>query len=154
MSNTIKISQSKSLLETEKVGEELGRALVPGAVVLLIGELGSGKTTMIKGLARGLGIKELVTSPTFKLIGEYQGRLPLYHFDLYRLKGIKEVEELGFEEYIYGTGVTVIEWAEKIRPLWPANRIEVHLKIVSEKEREISIEDFSKKTDKRGGKSS
>lgn len=107
--------------ETIKLGEQLGRHLKKGDVLGLIGELGSGKTTLVKGIASGLGVKEKdnVSSPSFVLIKEYKGRVPLYHFDLYRLDKIKDVGYLGLEEYLFDDGVCVIEWAEKMKMLLP-----------------------------------
>ena len=106
--------------ELKEYGLKLGRALSSGTVIALIGDLGAGKTTLTKAIAEGLEIKEHVTSPTFTLINEYEsGRLPLYHFDVYRLDDIDEMEMLGYEEYFYGNGITVVEWADKISELLP-----------------------------------
>ncbi len=120
---------------TEGLGEALGRLAGPGDVIALIGELGSGKTTLVRGLARGLGVppEVAVVSPTFTLVNEYPGRLPLYHLDLYRL-GEEELEglglqELGLEEYLYGPGVAAIEWAERLGRAMPANCLEVRLSL-------------------------
>lgn len=125
---------------TKEIGEELGRRLVAGDVVALIGELGSGKTCFTQGLMKGLGVSIFnITSPTFVLINEYKGRLPVYHFDIYRLNNIREVIDLGYEEYFYGDGVTIIEWADKIEELLPEECIRVYLKIKGENEREIDI---------------
>jgi tRNA threonylcarbamoyladenosine biosynthesis protein TsaE len=101
-------------------GITLGRLLQPGDVVALIGELGSGKTTLAQSIAEGLGVMEPVTSPTFTIINEYEsGRLPLYHFDVYRLKSPEEMESLGYEEYFFGSGVTIVEWADRVGALLP-----------------------------------
>ena len=113
--------------ETELLGESIGRALEPGMVVALIGELGAGKTTLTKGIARGLEVPDLVHSPTFTLIHEHKGRLPVYHFDLYRLDTIEQIEDLGYEDYFYGSGVTIVEWAEKIESLLPEDHLEVSI---------------------------
>lgn len=113
--------------ETVSLGERIGRALEPGSVVALIGELGAGKTTLTKGIARGLEVPDLVHSPTFTLIHEHQGRLPVYHFDLYRLDTLEQMEDLGCEGYFYGSGVTIIEWAEKITDLLPHDRLEIRI---------------------------
>src|SRR3990170_4836152 len=99
--------------ETISFGEALGSRLGPGDVVALFGELGSGKTTLTKGIARGAGVAAEVFSPTFTLIHEHPGRVPFYHVDLYRLTGQEDVEDLGIEEYLYGQGLVVIEWAER-----------------------------------------
>ena len=109
-------------------GLELARQLRAGDVVALIGDLGSGKTTLTKYIAEGLGICEPVTSPTFTIIQEYEGgRLPLYHFDVYRLSGEADLEALGYEEYFYGDGVTVVEWADKISGALPPESFFVRL---------------------------
>lgn len=113
--------------ETERLGERIGRALQAGSVVALIGDLGAGKTTLTKGIARGLEVPDLVHSPTFTLIHEHRGRLPIYHFDLYRLDTPDQLDDLGYEEYFYGDGVCVIEWAEKIEKLLPDDRLEVRI---------------------------
>src|SRR3989338_5736369 len=112
------------------LGEKLAKKLRRGDVVALYGDLGSGKTTFTKGIGKGLGVKNPVriNSPTFVLIKEYKGRIPLYHLDLYRLNDLKEIENLAIEEYIYGDGVTVIEWAEKMECLLPEKRMSVRLK--------------------------
>lgn len=131
---------SKSPQETKDIARKFGRTLKKGDVVALIGELGSGKTCFTQGLMKGLGVKvNKITSPSFVLINEYKGRLPIYHFDIYRLNNIQEVVDLGYEEYFYGNGVTIIEWADKIEELLPKRCIRVNLKIVSENERKISI---------------
>ena len=111
--------------ETEFLGERIGRALEPGMVVALIGELGAGKTTLAKGIARGLEVPDLVHSPTFTLIHEHKGRIPVYHFDLYRLDTIEQIEDLGYEDYFHGPGVTIVEWAEKIQALLPEDHLEI-----------------------------
>jgi tRNA threonylcarbamoyladenosine biosynthesis protein TsaE len=113
--------------------------LLPNEVIALTGNLGAGKTTLIQGIAQGIGVKDYVTSPTFILINEYQGRLPFYHVDLYRLDNIDQVEELGIEEYFTKGGVCVIEWAEKLGDLRPLNCQEIKIEIVSENERSISL---------------
>jgi len=126
LENTL-IFQTSDARQTEDLGERIGRALGPGLVVALFGELGAGKTTFTKGLARGLGSSDLVHSPTFNLIHEHRGRTPIYHFDLYRLKSSVELEDLGYEEYFYGEGVSIIEWPEKCLGLLPADHIEIRI---------------------------
>jgi len=120
------------LLNEEQVkayGRELGQKLSPGDVVALVGELGAGKTTLAKAIAEGLGVKEPVTSPTFALTGEYRsGRLPLYHIDVYRLGSIKDFTDIGCDEYFYGAGVAVVEWADRIEGLLPAHAIRIELR--------------------------
>ncbi|MGX8773487.1 MAG: tRNA (adenosine(37)-N6)-threonylcarbamoyltransferase complex ATPase subunit type 1 TsaE [Bacillota bacterium] len=128
--------------ETEKLGEAIGRAAVPGMVIALIGDLGTGKTTLTKSIARGLGVTETVTSPTFNIIREYRsGRMPLYHFDVYRIGDPDEMFELGYEEYFYGDGVCVVEWADIIEELLPEDAVIIHIdRGDSEEEREYRIE--------------
>ncbi|MGE5316247.1 MAG: tRNA (adenosine(37)-N6)-threonylcarbamoyltransferase complex ATPase subunit type 1 TsaE [Acidobacteriota bacterium] len=112
--------------ETIDAGSRFAGSLKPGDVVALIGDLGSGKTRFAKGLARGLGVREHVTSPTFTILHEYtDGRLPVYHFDCYRMKSARELDEFGFDDYVYGDGVCVLEWADMIEERLPAHRYEV-----------------------------
>ena len=120
------IWQSNSEKETFAVAEEIARQASPGDIYLLEGDLGVGKTVFAKGFANGLGITEPVTSPTFTIVQEYhEGRLPLYHFDVYRIGDIEEMDEVGFEEYVMGDGVSLIEWANLIEEILPENRTEV-----------------------------
>ena len=132
---------SQSPEETHRLGIELGKSLDAGDLVALTGELGSGKTCLIQGIAVGLDIlnPKQVTSPTFTLINEYQGRVPIYHFDLYRINKLEELFDLGFEEYFYGKGVTLVEWAEKILDWLPPQRLSIYLKILSERQRQIQL---------------
>jgi tRNA threonylcarbamoyladenosine biosynthesis protein TsaE len=124
---TVAVVHTSSADETERLGERIGRALGPGVVVGLIGELGAGKTTLTKGIARGLQVPDLVHSPTFTLIHEHKGRVPVYHFDLYRLETPEELDDLGHDDYFYGDGVCIVEWAEKIEKLLPADRLDVRI---------------------------
>ena len=128
--------------ETERIGEAIGRAAEPGTVVALIGGLGTGKTTLTKSIARGLGVTETVTSPTFNIIREYKsGRIPLYHFDVYRIGDPDEMFELGYEEYFYGDGICVVEWADIIGELLPEDAVIIRIERgASEEEREYRIE--------------
>lgn len=131
---------SKSPAKTKVLGEKLGQKLKKGDVVALIGELGAGKTCFTQGLMKGLEVrKKSVTSPTFIIMNVYKGRVPVYHFDVYRINNISEIVDLGYEEYFYGNGVTIIEWADKIKELLPKETIKVRLKITGEKERRIGI---------------
>lgn len=110
----------KNERETRQFGLDLGKSLAQGDVVALIGDLGTGKTALTKYIAQGLGIRELITSPTFTIVQEYySGRLPLYHFDVYRIGDPEEMFELGYEEYFYGKGVCIIEWANLVEELLP-----------------------------------
>lgn len=117
----------------------------PGQVIALIGDLGAGKTTLAKYIAEGLGVEERITSPTFTLIHEYQsGRLPFYHFDVYRLEDPEEMYELGYEEYFYGDGLCVVEWADKVEEMIPEDALwlylsygdEEDLRVIEEKQEE------------------
>lgn len=124
--------------ETYELGRGLGLYLVPGDVVALIGELGSGKTCLIQGICAGLDIDEDVTSPTFTLINQYRGRAPVYHFDLFRLDRAEALLDLGYEEYVYGEGICLIEWADKFSQLLPDSYIELRLEIVDHEQRKIT----------------
>jgi len=135
---TILLTASES--ETLDVARTLGKTLNAGAVVALTGDLGAGKTVFAQGIAESLDIREQITSPTFTLINEYRGRLPLYHMDLYRLDSTREIEDIGIVDYLYGDGVCVIEWAEKLRELMPPDAITVSLRSSGKTRREIQIE--------------
>jgi len=114
---------------TKNFGLTLADKLRPGSVVALVGDLGTGKTTLTKYIAEGLGVKETVTSPTFTIVREYEsGRLPLYHFDVYRISDIEEMYELGYEEYFFGNGVCIIEWADQIAEILPQDAIVINIK--------------------------
>ena len=132
---------SNSVEETIRIGVKLAKELKKGDVIALIGDLGSGKTILTKGIAEGLGVKNprYVNSPTFVIIKEYKGKLPLYHFDLYRLSRSTLLDAESYDEYFYDDGVTVIEWADKIRTLLPEKHIEVKLKTAGEEKRRINI---------------
>lgn len=132
--------------ETRAIGKKLGERLSAGDLVALIGELGSGKTVLTQGICLGLRVEEQVKSPSFIIITQYDGVIPVYHFDLYRIQSVDEFLALGYEEYFYGKGATIIEWAEKVTSLLPHDRIEVHLSIVNERRRELSIRTFGAKT--------
>lgn len=121
--------------ETERLGERLAEQLKAGDVITLEGDLGAGKTTFTKGIARGLGVQRVVNSPTFTIIKEYEGHLPLYHMDVYRLED--QDEDLGFDEYFYGDGVTVVEWAQFIQDMLPEEYLTITIKHVKEEEREF-----------------
>ena len=110
---------------TEALGEKLGREARAGQIYCLSGDLGVGKTVFTKGFAKGLGITEHVTSPTFAIVNEYEGRLPLYHFDVYRIGDIEEMDEIGYEDYFYGEGLTMIEWANLIEEILPDHYREI-----------------------------
>ena len=120
------IVQSFCAEDTYEIGKKIGQEAVPGQVICLYGNLGVGKTVFTKGLADGLGITEPIQSPTFTIVREYEeGRLPFYHFDVYRIGDIEEMEEIGYDDYFFGNGVCMIEWAELIEELIPENSIHV-----------------------------
>lgn len=127
-----------NLEETEKFGIFLGENLRPGDVVCLNGDLGAGKTTLTKSIAKGLGIDDYVTSPTFTIVNEYYGKIDLYHIDTYRLDDMVDVDYLGFDEYFYSDGVTIVEWAEKIRDALPEEYMEINIKSHDDK-RDLDI---------------
>ena len=154
---------SHSMAQTQRLGMRLGEIFRGGELILLEGQLGTGKTTFTQGIARGLGIDEVVNSPTFTLLKEYAGRPvpllqeeagsnhaseqalrlprppqigpPLYHFDLYRLDDPEEILELGFEDYFFGSGVCVVEWADKARLIWPREHLAIRARMLSETKR-------------------
>ncbi|MCK5201646.1 MAG: tRNA (adenosine(37)-N6)-threonylcarbamoyltransferase complex ATPase subunit type 1 TsaE [Spirochaetales bacterium] len=130
---------SNSPEETIQIGKDISVQLKPGAVIALQGTLGSGKTTFVKGIAQGLDIIEDITSPTYTIISEYYGNKTLYHMDLYRIDSTEEFELLGTDEIIYGEGITVIEWSEKISDRLPDNTIIITISIVPEKKRKLNI---------------
>lgn len=118
---------TSSAKRTEAVGAAVGELVKPGDVIALTGDLGAGKTTLIRGLARTLAVTTPVTSPTFTLVHEYEGPVPLIHIDAYRLTRLQEVHDLGFDDYLDGRAVVVIEWADLLEPLLPTDRLEVRL---------------------------
>jgi tRNA threonylcarbamoyladenosine biosynthesis protein TsaE len=130
---------TKSPDQTLRLGHVFGRMLPQASMVALIGDLGSGKTLLAKGIAKGLGVEDEreVSSPTFVLVNEYRGPIPVHHVDLYRLQDSVEVEDIGWEEFISGPGVTLVEWAEKVPDLLPEDRIEVYLHWVGAGERKL-----------------
>jgi tRNA threonylcarbamoyladenosine biosynthesis protein TsaE len=132
--------ESGSPEETQRIGAALGARLKAGDVVATIGELGAGKTCFLQGLARGLGVTEPVTSPTFVLLSQYRGRLPVYHLDAYRTRSLAELLDLGLEECFDADGVTVVEWADKLEPLLPPRTITVRISGLGDEPREIVIE--------------
>ena len=126
MNQQTEVIESFSAEETYALGEKIGQEAKPGQVYTLIGDLGVGKTVFTQGVAAGLGITEPVSSPTFTIVQIYEeGRLPLYHFDVYRIGDVEEMEEIGYEDYFYGEGVCLIEWANLIREILPEDVIPV-----------------------------
>jgi tRNA threonylcarbamoyladenosine biosynthesis protein TsaE len=149
---------SHSSAQTQRLGVRLGELLQGGELLLLDGQLGTGKTTFTQGLAQGMGITEVISSPTFTLLKEYKGQLlspsqsgpqalaqsqhvgpALYHFDLYRLDDAEEIFDLGFEDYFLSSGVCVVEWADKADKLWPDEHLRIRLKMLSETKRGLIL---------------
>lgn len=124
--------------ETTQLATKLGELLQAGDVVALEGDLGAGKTTFTKAVAKALGITRNVNSPTYTIMKQYQGRLPLYHFDVYRME--EADEDLGFDEFFYGEGVCIVEWAHLIEPQLPAEMLKIQIRYVGEISREITLE--------------
>ena len=130
---------TNSPLETEKVGEALGKALQPGSILAYEGDLGAGKTAFTRGLARGLGAKESVTSPTYTIVNEYlSGRMPLFHFDMYRLASSDDLWDIGWEDYLERGGVCAVEWSENVRDAME-DAITVCIQKLGEEKRKITI---------------
>lgn len=136
----MQVFESNSVEETIQIGRELAAVLHQGDIVCLSGDLGAGKTHFVKGVASFFGVdKEEVSSPTFTLINEYQGDLPVYHFDFYRLEHQQQALEIGAEEYLFGDGVSFIEWPERIEGLLPENVIRIEIKHAGDSKRIIQI---------------
>ncbi len=136
---------SHSPEETKKFGFRIGELALPGDVFLLTGSLGAGKTCLTQGIAWGLDIKEYALSPTFVIVREMHGRLPLYHIDLYRLDNIEEIEDLGLDDYLYGKGACVVEWAEKALSLLPSEHLLIQIDFLSDTERSLQFKPSGKR---------
>ncbi len=145
------VIETRSPEETFALGEKLGREAKPGQIYTLNGDLGTGKTVFTQGFAAGLGITEPVNSPTFTILQVYEeGRMPFYHFDVYRIGDLEEMEEIGYDDYFFGQGICLIEWAELIEEILPEKRIEVTIEKDLEKGfeyRKITIEERGEKTE-------
>jgi tRNA threonylcarbamoyladenosine biosynthesis protein TsaE len=139
---------SHSPEETQKIGVRLGELALPGDIFLLVGGLGVGKTCLTQGIAWGLKIKEYAASPSFVLVRELRGRLPLYHIDFYRLDNLEEIAELGLDDYLYGKGVCVLEWAEKGLSLLPAESLLIEMDYLSDTERRLKFKPGGKRYEK------
>ena len=128
--------------ETQTIGQNIGETLKNGDVVALIGDLGAGKTCLTQGIARGIGIAshEVVNSPSYTLINEYAGKIPIYHIDLYRLQHHGDIVDLGLEEYLEGHGICVIEWADRMAELLPAHHIQITMTWTGESTRIIELQ--------------
>lgn len=135
------VIQTGRAVETIRIGKSIGRRLLPGDVVALVGELGAGKTQFIKGLAAGAGIRNpaYISSPSFTLINEYPGKMTFYHVDLFRLGEEKEAEELGLEDYFQNKGITAIEWADKIPSLLPKELLLIRIAYTGRNRRSLEI---------------
>lgn len=142
------IKETFSPEETFAFGEELGKNAKPGQVYTLIGDLGVGKTVLTQGIANGLGIDEAICSPTFTIVQEYStGRMPFYHFDVYRIGSVEEMDEIGFDDYVYGEGLTMIEWANLIKEILPEHFWQITIEKDLEKGfdyRKITVEEVGK----------
>ena len=136
------LTVTNSAAETRALGEKLASRLKAGDVVVLEGELGAGKSELARGIARGLGVTETVTSPSFTILNVYEsGRCPLYHFDWYRLESEEELYELGMDEYLGGDGIAVVEWAERCPDALPENVLRIRLEVTGGESRRITIDD-------------
>ena len=130
---------SHSPEQTQRIGFRIGELALPGDIFLLVGDLGAGKTCLTQGIAWGLNIKEYAASPSFVVIRELHGRLPLYHIDFYRLDHLEEIAELGLDDYLYGKGVSVAEWADKGLSLLPVEHLLVDISYLSDTERRLKL---------------
>ncbi|WP_010276962.1 tRNA (adenosine(37)-N6)-threonylcarbamoyltransferase complex ATPase subunit type 1 TsaE [Paenibacillus senegalensis] len=124
--------------DTARLAEALAEIMKPGAVIALDGDLGAGKTTFSQAFARALGVKDVVNSPTFTIIKEYEGRLPFYHMDVYRISEA-EADELGLDDYFFGEGITVVEWASRIIELLPAEHLSIYIETLGLDERKLTV---------------
>lgn len=130
---------SRSPEDTQSIGKTLGAHALPGHVLLLIGELGAGKTCLTQGVLWGLGGGEYARSPTFVMAAQYTGRLTLYHMDLYRVDSAAELTDLGLDEYLYGDGVSVVEWADRVPGLMPRDHLQIQIEHAGETERRLTL---------------
>ena len=145
------VLRSQSPEQTMDLGRIFARSLFPGDILAFWGELGAGKTCFIQGICRGLGVSEKVyiTSPTFVIINRYQGRWPIYHFDFYRLSCQDEIIELGYEEFFFGQGVCLIEWADRAEELLPDEHVRILMQVISPTERRVEISAYGHNCEKR-----
>ena len=131
--------QSRSADSTREIGREIGSRARRGEVILLIGDLGSGKTTLTQGILQGLGSDEFARSPTFVLVNEYDARIPLYHMDLYRLVSFEDIDGLGLDDYLFGDGLCVIEWADKAEGYFPVDHLAVSIEVTGDNLRTLTL---------------
>ena len=139
---------SRSPEQTQKLGVRIGELALPDDTFLLVGDLGTGKTCLTQGIAWGLGIKEYAASPSFIVVRELYGRLPLYHIDLFRLNHIAEIVDLGLDDYLYGKGVCVVEWAEKGFSVLPVDHLLIQINYLSDTERSFQLKPSGKRYQK------
>jgi len=137
-----------NLNDTEKIGKIISRCLEKGTVICLDGDLGVGKTALTQFIAKEFGVKEYITSPTFTIIKEYMGRMPFYHMDVYRIESEDDMYDLGYDEYIYSEGVTIIEWSHKITEILPEERINIEIQYLNEQSRVMFIDGKGKTFEK------
>ena len=130
---------SRSAEDTQAIGRAIGAALTESSIVLLMGRLGAGKTTLTQGIAAGLGVDAYTKSPSFVLVNEYEGRLPLFHMDLYRIDDAREAWNLGLDDYLSRGGVLAVEWADRAASVFPDDRLEIRIEYVSDSERRLSL---------------
>ena len=131
---------SNTVADTENFGVSLASYVYPGMVIAMRGDLGAGKTSFVRGLARGMGLKARVTSPTFAIVNEYLGSLPLYHFDMYRLTSSEDLFDIGWEDYLRSNGVCVVEWSEIVADAIPDDAVFITIRTIGESVREITLE--------------
>lgn len=131
---------SDSVEDTRKLGRVIGENVQPGEILLLTGGLGAGKTTLTQGILWGLGSDEYARSPTFVLVNEYHARIPVYHMDLYRLDTFEEIDGLGLEDYLFGDGLCVIEWADKAQGYFPLDHVDISIETVSDSSRVFTLD--------------
>ncbi|QEN09857.1 tRNA (adenosine(37)-N6)-threonylcarbamoyltransferase complex ATPase subunit type 1 TsaE [Oceanispirochaeta crateris] len=134
---------SHSFEETLQWGKKVGKSLKPGDIIALKGDLGAGKTSITKGIAKSLGIEDEITSPTYTIVSEYEGSIPLYHMDMYRISGVEEFEMLGVDELLFGKGITLIEWSERILEYLPEDCKSISIQIMESGVRKIILEGIS-----------
>lgn len=131
---------SESVAQTEEIGAAAAKYVGPGTVIAMRGDLGAGKTAFVRGLARGMGLRARVTSPTFAIVNEYLGKIPLYHFDMYRLTSAEDLFDIGWEDYIRAGGVCAVEWSEIVEDAIPQDAVSVTIRHLDETKREIVID--------------
>jgi tRNA threonylcarbamoyladenosine biosynthesis protein TsaE len=141
MKENIYTKITKSLQQTLLVGEKIGQYIYPGTVICLSGDLGSGKTTLVQGIAKGLCVSEkyYITSPTYNIINQYPGKHPLFHADLYRINSSNELDDIGFYEILNSENIVVIEWAEKLKNYISSDRIDIYMQILDDTLRKITV---------------